>query len=215
MSVLDPSGLLARLRRRRLLAVLRGPDPDRLVEAVRVLRDEGVSLAEVSLTSIGALSAIERAADFDGVALGAGTVTDATSARRALDAGARFLVTPAGTADLAPATLRTVGVLVGALTPTEVMMARRAGAAAVKLFPASWVGPAAVSSLSDPFPDTPLVPVGGVGPDMVGPYLRAGATAVGIGSPLVGDFLVGGDAAALVRRARACLDAVRDAGGVQ
>ncbi|HEY0497716.1 MAG TPA: bifunctional 4-hydroxy-2-oxoglutarate aldolase/2-dehydro-3-deoxy-phosphogluconate aldolase, partial [Kutzneria sp.] len=89
----------------------------------------------------------------------------------------------------------------GALTPTEIESAVSVGAEAVKLFPASLGGPAYLSALRQPFPDVPFVPVGGVGLAETESYLAAGAIAVGVGSPLVGDAAAGGDLSALAERA--------------
>ena len=90
----------------------------------------------------------------------------------------------------------------GALTPTEAVAAMAAGAAVVKLFPASLGGPAYLKALRDPLPDVPFMAVGGVGIDAAPDYLAAGAVAVGVGGPLVGDAASGGDLDALRARAR-------------
>ncbi|MYS75623.1 aldolase, partial [Streptomyces sp. SID5926] len=121
---------------------------------------------------------------------------------RAREAGARWIVTPALTESVAASVRVGLPVLAGALTPTEAVAARRAGADAVKLFPASIGGPAYLKALRDPFPDLPLVPVGGVDPTSAEQYLAHGAVAVGVGSPLVGDAAHGGDLDALRERAR-------------
>ena len=89
-----------------------------------------------------------------------------------------------------------------ALTPTEVVSAEAAGAAAVKLFPASSGGVRYLRALRDPFPATPFVPVGGVDEDAAREYLAAGAVAIGVGSPLLGDAAAGGPLAGLRERAR-------------
>ena len=136
--------LLDSLRTHRLLAIVRGPDPEATLASVLTLADSGVALIEVSLTGTDALDTIRRArtrlgADFG---LGAGTVLSADDARRAAEAGANFLVTPAVAPSLAEAGRLGLPVLGGALTPTEVVQVEAAGAAAVKLFPASLGGPA-------------------------------------------------------------------------
>ncbi|WBB68080.1 bifunctional 4-hydroxy-2-oxoglutarate aldolase/2-dehydro-3-deoxy-phosphogluconate aldolase [Micromonospora sp. WMMD812] len=199
------------LRTHRLLAIVRGPDPEAALAAVLTLADSGVALIEVSLTGADALGTLRRAraalgADF---ALGAGTVLTVEDARAAAEAGATFLVTPALADSLDEAARLGLPVLAGALTPTEVVRARAAGAAAVKLFPASLGGPDYLGALRDPFPDTPFVPVGGVDAEGARRYLDRGAIAVGVGSPLLGDSVRGGDPAALRERAAAFLSAVR------
>lgn len=208
---------LSRLRHHRLLAIVRAPDAESAHTAAATLLDAGVELLEVSLTTPGALEVIRRltagAADDGPRAVGAGTVLTAAQAERARDAGASFLVTPA----LSPALERGADlglpVLAGAATPSEVVEAGARGATAVKLFPAGhWGGPAYLRALREPLPDVPFVPVGGVDADSVPAYLAAGAVAVGVGSPLLGDAVRGGDLRDLRERAARFLDAVREHG---
>jgi 2-dehydro-3-deoxyphosphogluconate aldolase / (4S)-4-hydroxy-2-oxoglutarate aldolase len=191
--------LLDLLRAGRLLAIVRGTAAGAALRTVLTLAEHGVTAVEVSLTTPDATGVLRQARDRLGpdFALGAGTVLSAVDAARAVDAGAGFLVTP-GTPD----DLRAAGVplLLGALTPTEVVTAVRRGATAVKLFPASLGGPAHLRALRDPFPDVPFVPVGGVDADRAREHLAAGAVAVGVGGPLIGDAASGGDLAALPAR---------------
>jgi 2-dehydro-3-deoxyphosphogluconate aldolase/(4S)-4-hydroxy-2-oxoglutarate aldolase len=200
------NGLLDRLRRRRVLAIVRGSDPDAALASLHVLADEGIDLIEVSLTTVDALSVIRRAVAETGVAigLGAGTVLTVAQAQAAVEAGASSLVTPGISAGAREGVRLGVPVLVGALTPSEVVAALELGATAVKLFPAAQMGgPPYLRALRAPFPDVPFVPVGGVSADAVPAYLAAGAIAVGVGSPLTGDSADGGDLLALAERARA------------
>ncbi|GAA1019947.1 aldolase [Acrocarpospora pleiomorpha] len=203
--------LLDLLRSRRLLAIVRGSDPKAALSAIDVLAEEGVTLMEVSLSGADALTVLRKAAAGlagSGVHLGAGTVLTARDAVAARDAGAAFIVTP-GLGDGVTEAIRLgLPVLAGALTPTEVMAAVRQGADAVKLFPASAGGAPYLRALRDPFPAVPFVPVGGVGLDSVQGYLEAGAIAVGLGSPLLGDAANGGSLSELRRRAAAALDLV-------
>ncbi|WP_435204165.1 bifunctional 4-hydroxy-2-oxoglutarate aldolase/2-dehydro-3-deoxy-phosphogluconate aldolase [Micromonospora sp. bgisy143] len=203
--------LLDELRTHRLLAIVRGPDPAAALTAVLTLAENGVALIEVSLTSADGLGVIRRARAALGsdYALGAGTVLSVEAARAAADAGAGFLVTPALAPSVAEADRLGLPVLAGALTPTEVVQADSAGATAVKLFPASLGGPDYLGALRDPFPDTAFVPVGGIDADSARRYLDRGAVAVGVGSPLLGDAVRGGDPAALRERAAAFRTAVR------
>jgi 2-dehydro-3-deoxyphosphogluconate aldolase/(4S)-4-hydroxy-2-oxoglutarate aldolase len=202
----DTVSLLERLRRRRLMAIVRGSDPAAALASLHVLADEGIDLVEVSLTTADALSVIRRAATESGDAagLGAGTVLTAADAQAAVEAGATYLVTPGISPGAREGVRLGVPVLVGALTPSEVITAVELGATAVKLFPAGQLGgPSYLRALRDPFPEVPFVPVGGVGADAVPRYFDAGATAVGVGSPLLGDAAHGGSLAALRERARA------------
>lgn len=198
------------LRKGRLLAIVRGPEPDAALRTVLALAEEGVPAVEVSLTTPGALDVIHaaRAALGPDAVLGAGTALTASDAARAVEAGAGFLVTPALAPSVPAAVEAGVPVLAGAFTPTEVLAAHQAGAAAVKLFPASQGGVGYLRALREPFPSIPLVPVGGVDTRLAGEYLAAGALAVGVGSPLVGDAARGGDLDALRARAREFLAAV-------
>lgn len=139
------------------------------------------------------------------IAIGAGTVLSVEAAARAIDAGATFLVSPHFDPEIvAWAVERGIPILPGAATPTEVLAAWRAGAAAVKVFPASALGPAFVRELRGPFPEIPLQPTGGITVDNAADYIRAGAIAVGMGSWL----FAGGTAASIALRARQATHAV-------
>jgi len=200
--------LPALLREKRLLAIVRGRDAESVLETVLVLAREGVSLIEVSLTSAKALDVISRAKGELGPAaiLGAGTVVTAQDARDAHAAGAEYVVTPGFGDGVRQAHDLGLPTVVGALTPSEVIAARAAGADAVKLFPASAMGgPEYLRALRAPFPDVPFVPVGGVDAQACRRYLELGALAVGVGSPLIGDAADGGDPEALRARIRGFL----------
>lgn len=198
--------LLALLRERRLLAIVRGNRADAVLETVFTLAREGVDLIEVSLTSDKALDVIARARGELGpeTALGAGTVLSAADARDVRAAGADFVVTPGLGDGVREARDLGMPTLAGALTPSEVIAALAAGADAVKLFPASAAGgPSYLRALRAPFPDVPFVPVGGVDAESGRQYLRDGAVGIGVGSPLIGDAADGGDLDALRERIRA------------
>lgn len=203
--------LLDDFREHRLLGIIRGTDAAASVHTASVLADEGVQMFEVSLTSADALRVIETiAARLGGrVQLGAGTVLTPEDVSRVRDAGATYVVTPALAPSVAHAVDAGIPVLCGALTPTEIVSASALGVDAVKIFPASVMGPKYLKDLRAPFPDTPLIPVGGVDADSIAAYLANGATAVGVASPLCGDAPNGGDLDALRTRARAFLSAVR------
>jgi 2-dehydro-3-deoxyphosphogluconate aldolase / (4S)-4-hydroxy-2-oxoglutarate aldolase len=197
-----------------VVAILRAGDAGRFLEVGRVLYEGGVRAIEVTLTSRGALEAVGRLREeLPGDALlGVGTVRSAADAERALDVGATYLVAPDFRPEMvAFAVERGIPVVPGALTPTEVAAAWAAGATAVKVFPVSAVGgPGYVKAIRAPLPEVPLVPTGGVGVDDVGAYLAAGAVAVGIGSPLLGDAGdPDGDLAGLADRARRAVAATR------
>jgi len=170
-----------------VIAVLRAPSAEAAVQAVDALVAGGVTGVEITYSTPDAEQAIAEVArrHGDAVMLGAGTITRPEQAERAVAAGARFLVSPGTEAGLAAAMQATgATVMLGALTPTEVMAATALGADVVKIFPASLGGPAFLRSLRGPFPDVPLMPTGGVNADNVGEWLAAGALAVGAGSEL-------------------------------
>lgn len=212
MHMVETNGqdLLTALRARRILGIIRGRDPDASVRAAVTLAEEGVDVLEVSLTGTAAPTVIERVRSELGpdFRLGAGTVLRADDADAAAAAGASFAVTPAMGEGATRAIALGLPVIIGALTPTEIWQASVLGATAAKVFPAASYGPGYVRALRDPFPDLPLVPVGGVDVEHAREYLAAGADAVGIGSPLAGDAPHGGDLTALRERARRFREAV-------
>ena len=203
--------LRAALAAHRLVAIVRGDDPAAALRTVLALAAEGIELIEVSLTGKDALTVIGQARQALGPdrALGAGTVLTVDDALAARRAGADFAVTPALGEGVAAARDLGMPVLAGVMTPTEIVTARGLGAAALKIFPAAQAGgPAYVKALRGPFPDAPFVPVGGVDEAAARAYLAAGAIAVGVGSPLIGDAADGGSITQLRARARAFRDVV-------
>lgn len=191
-----------------VVAIARRLTAETAPQVADALVEGGVLAFEITLNEpvVGALRAIESVANrAPALAIGAGTVLSIDSARLALDAGATFLVMPHTDPELvAWAASRGVPTLPGAFTPTEVLATWRAGAAAVKLFPASVAGPAFVRECHGPFPDIPLVPSGGVTAETAADFVRAGAVAVGVGSWLIGDA----EPIGVTARARQVVDAV-------
>ncbi|MGW1396620.1 bifunctional 4-hydroxy-2-oxoglutarate aldolase/2-dehydro-3-deoxy-phosphogluconate aldolase [Streptomyces nigra] len=197
--------LTAALATHRLVAIVRGDDPDAALRTVLTLAEEGVDLVEVSLSGKDTLTVLERARAALGPdrPLGAGTVLTAEDARAAHAAGADFVVTPGLGPGVTAAQDLGLPVLAGVLTPTEIIAASALGVAALKLFPLAQAGGAAyLKALQGPFPDAPFVPVGGIDESAARECLAAGALAVGVGSPLIGDAADGGSVTALRERAR-------------
>lgn len=197
-------------------AVLRGDRSEHVDAVAHALAAAGITCLELTLTTPGALDALVRLRSSlgAGVALGVGSVLDAAEAQAALDAGADFLVSPGVCEEVAlAACARAVPCYLGAFTPTEVVAAWRLGAPAVKLFPAGTGGPQHLRDIRGPLPDIPLIPTGGVALDQIADYIAAGAVAVGLGGPLIGDALAAGSTAGLGERARAALDAVASGRG--
>lgn len=170
-----------------VVAVLRAPDAESAIRATEALVAGGVTGIEITYSTPDAPAAI-REIDRrygDRVVLGAGTVRTPQEATDAVEAGARFLVTPGTTDALARAVLDTgVTAVLGALTPSEVITVSELGAHAVKVFPASLGGPAYLRALRAPFPDLAFVPTGGVDATNICEWLEAGAVAVGAGGEL-------------------------------
>lgn len=178
--------LHALLRRYRLLAILRGVPALHAPRLVEVLRAAGIELFEVALSDEHGLDALKAVcAAHPDLNVGAGTVVTPALAAQAQAAGASFLVTPHVVPDVAHAARqRDLGLLMGALTPTEIAQALALGSAAVKVFPAGMLGPEYFRQLRGPYPDAPLLAVGGVGAENLGAYLNAGALGAGIGGAL-------------------------------
>jgi 2-dehydro-3-deoxyphosphogluconate aldolase/(4S)-4-hydroxy-2-oxoglutarate aldolase len=146
-----------------------------------------LTLNEPEAEALHSIEAVAHVAPGFGLEVGAGTILSIQAAQRALDAGATFLVMPHLDPELvAWAAACGIPALPGCATPTEALAAWRAGAAAIKLFPASVAGPAFVRELRGPFPDIPVVPTGGVTVDSAPAFIAAGAVAVGMGGWLLG-----------------------------
>ena len=210
------SSALDTLREVGIIPVIRADSDDAAKAVVEALAEAGLVVAEITMTvprAIEAIAAVKKQFG-DRVLVGAGTVTDADTAMRAVDAGAEFIVTPC----LVPEVIETarraeVAVLPGALTPTEVLEAFRLGGDMVKVFPAQNVGGASyLRALRGPFPEIPLVPTGGVTLENVREMFNAGAAAVGVGGELISkDALARRDYAAIGGLAAKFLAAVRKA----
>ena len=156
----------------------------------------GETMALARTTEIGSLR------HASGLALGIGTVTNLDQLERAIAVGADYVVTPiTSTALVEHAVAAGMPIVPGGLTPTELFASWSAGASAVKVFPAGQVGPGYVKDLRGPFPDIAVVPSGGVDADSAAAWLAAGAVAVSVGGPLLGDAFRGGDLGALRERA--------------
>jgi 2-dehydro-3-deoxyphosphogluconate aldolase/(4S)-4-hydroxy-2-oxoglutarate aldolase len=171
-----------------IVAVVRSPDSQQLVEVARALADGGVTVVEITMSVPGALEVLRqvRQALGDRILLGAGTVLDAETARAVLLAGAEYVVAPTVNPDVIRLCRRFDKlVMPGAFTPTEILMAWEAGADIVKVFPAEVVGPAYFKALRGPLPQIRLMPTGGVDLTTAAAFLKAGACCLGIGGQLV------------------------------
>lgn len=172
-----------------LIPVLRAKSVAQALAVTKAMIEGGVTVVEVTMTVPGAVELLRELRREYGakLLLGSGTVTTAAEAESTIDAGAEFIVSPSLHPDVIAATKAAGKVSIpGALTPTEVITAWRAGADYVKVFPCSAVGGAGyLKSLLAPFPLLKLIPTGGVTLETAGSFLDAGASAVGVGSDLV------------------------------
>ncbi|GAP60074.1 KHG/KDPG aldolase [Arthrobacter sp. Hiyo1] len=165
----------------RVVAVLRAKHAKDYSPVIEALRVGGVLSIELTLSTPGVFEELPLLLDRfgDAVEIGVGTVTTPAEAETALDLGAAYIVTPITEPDVITAcTRRGVPVFPGGLTPTELHTGWKLGATAVKLFPASTVGPGYISQLRGPFPDIQVVPSGGLTIEDVPAWIRAGALAV-------------------------------------
>jgi 2-dehydro-3-deoxyphosphogluconate aldolase/(4S)-4-hydroxy-2-oxoglutarate aldolase len=207
--VVDAAGVLETIEQDRILAVIRAarvPDPAGLA---RALADAGVRAVEFTFTIPDVLATIE-AATSSGAVVGAGSLVDAGQAREAIAAGAAFVTGPAFVPEIVEAG-RSAGVAVfpAAFTPTEVLIAARSGAPAIKLFPARVGGPAYVRDLLGPFPELRLIPSGGIDEEIAAAFIDAGAFAVFAGTSMAPAGLVdAGDHEAIGKRARGFVEAI-------
>jgi 2-dehydro-3-deoxyphosphogluconate aldolase / (4S)-4-hydroxy-2-oxoglutarate aldolase len=172
-----------------LVPVIRADSAAIALRIVEALVEGGIRTLEITMTVPDAMKAIGSVAERFGasVLLGAGTVTSRDLAEGAIDAGAEFLVTPCVVPEvIVVAKQHDVAVLPGAMTPTEVFTAWSLGGDIIKIFPASNVGGASyLKALKGPFPQIPLCPTGGVTLQTIGDFVRAGASAVGVGGELI------------------------------
>lgn len=176
-----------------IVAVVRSPDGDQLVEVARALADGGVGVVEITMSVPDALHVLRqvRQALGDRILLGAGTILDAETARAALLAGAEYIVAPTLNLEVIRLCQRYDKlVMPGAFTPTEILTAWEAGADVVKVFPADVVGPAFFKALRGPLPQVRLMPTGGVDLNTAAAFLKAGACCLGVGGQLVDPKLV-------------------------
>lgn len=190
----------------RLIAVLRARDSGDYTRVLDALVDAGIRSVELTMTTPGTIERLpEIVARFgDAADIGVGTVIDEDELNAAIGAGAHYIVTPITDARVVALSVAAgIPVVPGGFTPTELFASWRAGASAVKVFPAGQVSANYVNDLRGPFPGIDVIPSGGVNHDMAAAWLAAGAAAVSVGGPLLGDAMRGGNLRALRERAAA------------
>jgi 2-dehydro-3-deoxyphosphogluconate aldolase / (4S)-4-hydroxy-2-oxoglutarate aldolase len=204
---------LARVLNSGVIAVLRAPSGEKLLEVAKALLAGGVEAMEVTFTVPGADRVIERVVSELGerIIMGAGTVLDGETARAAILSGAEFIVAPNVNFDVIRLCRRYgKAVMPGALTPTEVLAAWEAGADVVKIFPSELTGPGYLKALHGPLPQVRLMPTGGINLQNAAEYLRSGACALGVGGSLVeSKALADGDMARIESLARQFVEIVK------
>lgn len=187
MNQSNKDNVLDQLWRRVLIAVVRAPDAELANDSIGVLVGAGIECIEVTFTTPDAPAVISDAARrYPQAIIGAGTIVTPEHAVQASTAGAQFLVSP-GTHPTVTGHMVDTGlpVMTGALTPSEIMHANALGVDVVKVFPGSLGGPGYLQSLTGPFPDTKMMPTGGVSPDNAVQWVSAGAFVLGAGSDLL------------------------------
>jgi 2-dehydro-3-deoxyphosphogluconate aldolase / (4S)-4-hydroxy-2-oxoglutarate aldolase len=186
---MDKSAVLKTIKDTGVVPVVRASSADEAIRAIDAIREGGINVLEITMTVPGAIGVIEKVvARFgDDALVGAGTVLDAETARACMLAGAQFIVSPALNVETIECCRRYgVAIMPGALTPTEVVHAWSSGADFVKVFPAGALGGASyIKALKAPLPQIDIVPTGGVSLKTAADFIKAGASALGVGADLV------------------------------
>jgi len=213
---MNKADVIQSIRDTGIIPVVRAKSADEAMQAIDAIREGGISILEITMTVPGAIGVIEQvSARYGSDALvGAGTVLDGETARACILAGARFVVSPALNLETIEVCRRYgVAVMPGALTPTEVVQAWSAGADFVKVFPAGAVGGASyIKSLKAPLPQIELIPTGGVSLKTAADFIKAGASALGVGADLVDvQAIRDGKQSVITERAQEFVRIVREA----
>lgn len=184
---------MQRIEACKIVSIIRANSSDELIKVAAAIKDGGVDVIEVTMTTPDALQVINDVANRygDKLLVGVGSVLDAETARAAILAGAEFVVSPT----TKPAVIEICNrygkvVMPGAFTPTEILTAWESGADYVKVFPSSGVGPGYIKDIKAPLPQIPLVPTGGVNIENAGEFIASGASALGVGSALVNNRII-------------------------
>ena len=184
---MNKDAVLAKIKSEKVIALIRADSSGGLLDCAKALAAGGLTSIELTMTTPGAIEMLKKvSAELPDFVFGLGTVLDAATAEKGIQAGAKFMVTPALRPEVVKvARQHNIPIFCGALTPTEILQAWELGSDAVKVFPAEFFGAAYIKSIKAPFPHIPLVPTGGVNAENVGDFLKAGAFATAAGSSLV------------------------------
>lgn len=190
MSRIGKIDSLRRIEETGIVAVVRAENAEEAIKIADAVKAGGIDAIEITMTVPGAVDVIKKLSHTysqNEILIGAGSVLDAETARSCILAGAEYIVGP--TLDVETIKLCNryqKPVMPGAMSVTEALRAMEAGADVVKIFPATLFGPKIIRAIKGPIPQAPLLPTGGVNPDNVKEWFRAGSFAVGVGSALVG-----------------------------
>jgi 2-dehydro-3-deoxyphosphogluconate aldolase/(4S)-4-hydroxy-2-oxoglutarate aldolase len=213
---MNKTDVIKQIRDTGLVPVVRATSADEAMRVIDAIREGGVSVLEITMTVPGAIGVIEQVVQryANDALVGAGTVLDAETARACILSGAQFVVSPALNFETIACCRRYgVAIMPGALTPTEVVQAWTAGADFVKVFPAGAMGGASyLKALKAPLPQIELVPTGGVSLKTAADFIKAGASALGVGADLVDlKAIRDGQASIITERAKQYVEIVREA----
>lgn len=213
---MERSQIIAQIEKIGLVPVVRAASPDEAMRVIDAIKEGGVSVLEITMTVPGAVGVIEEVAKRYGAeaTVGAGTVLDPETARNCILAGAQFVVSPSLNLDTIAICRRySVAVMPGALTPTEVVTAWQSGADFVKIFPCGSVGGASyIKNLKGPLPHIKFIPTGGVSLKTAADFIKAGSSALGVGTDLVDVKAIrAGEAHVVTERAKQFVEIIREA----
>jgi 2-dehydro-3-deoxyphosphogluconate aldolase / (4S)-4-hydroxy-2-oxoglutarate aldolase len=212
---LDKAAVVARIKAEGAVAVIRTDSIERALGAAKAVIAGGFRVIEITYSFAGATDAIAKLAEANksDLLIGAGTILNRQQVNQAVDAGARFLVSPCVLPEVIDAARELeVAVIPGAFTPTEIYIAYSLGADIVKIFPAVRFGPEYLKAVRGPLPQIPIMPTSGVDASNVAEWFSAGAVAVGAVSSVFDPALIqNGEWNKLADRAGAFIDAVRAA----
>ena len=207
---MEKRDVLAQIKREKLIPVIHADDTNDARKAIEILSECGIKVFEITLTVPNAVELIAELNDTD-ILIGAGTVLNREQAEKCIEAGAKFIVSPAFNLETIEfCRAKEVAVMPGSLTPTEVLAAWNAGADCVKVFPCYVMGGAKyLKTLKTLFPHVEMMPTGGVSCDTIADFFAAGAIAVGVGADLVDTKAIReGDSQAIHEKARNYLEIV-------
>lgn len=213
---MDKTQVIQKIEETGLVPVVRASSADEAMRVIDAIKEGGVSVLEITMTVPGAVKVIEEIVAKYGseATVGAGTVLDPETARACILAGAQFVVSPALNLDTIALCRRySVPVMPGALTPTEVVTAWQAGADFVKVFPCGSMGGASyIKNLKGPLPHIKFIPTGGVSLKTAADFVKAGSSALGVGTDLVDVKAIrAGEAHVVTERARQFTEIIREA----